>query len=188
MERLSKRVIIGLAVLNLSMGIAALFVDFHDFVEVPSYLWPWVPICSLYPFLLAVVYVWHFALRRFPNFLLLFTVFGSLGYGIAAPFFYAWYMVDQGGFQWYEFGNILWVWIYAAQGLWLSRYVHVGRWQLVLIFLYFLAKDFFDRFSITWSYVRYEALSDSLMNGIFLFLLVVHSGLTFFFWRYRRAP
>ena len=139
-----------LVALGFLMAGLALNIDLHDFLETPWYLWPWVPICALYPLLLALNYLYFLRKGEFSRFFLGFTVCGALGYGMIAPLFYILYMAEH-GFAWYELGNILWVWLYAAQAYFLLPYVR-GRlpvWQLGLIFGYFLTKDLLDRFSTT---------------------------------------
>lgn len=173
---LSRPVCWFLAVLGFAMTCGALVIDLHDFVETPVYLWAFVPVCSLYPFLLAINYLLFLIRGKFSQFLLQFTLFGIIGYGIMAPFFYAYYMYEN-GFAWYEFGNIFWVWLYASQALLLWKYVKkIPWWQFVIIPAYFFEKDFLDRFSVTWSYVRFGVVSVNLMNVIFALLLLVHAG------------
>jgi len=178
---LSKKQLWFLVFLGISMSLLALRIDLHDFVETPWYLWPWVPICSVYPLLLALNYLYFLRFGRFPQFLLNFTVFGIIGYGIIAPIFYIFYMMES-SFSWYEFGNIFWVWLYASQAflLWPQR-KQLPWWQIFLIGGYFFIKDLLDRFSVTWSYVRYGVLSENLMNIVFSLLLVIHLGLLLFF-------
>lgn len=180
----SRRLVWILAFIGLAMSAIALRIDLHDFTETPFYLWLFVPICSLYPFLLALNYVWFLRKKMFSPFLLVFTLFGAIGYGIIAPFFYAYYMV-QNGFSWYEFGNVFWVWLYASQAFLLWPYLRphlkeLPLWQLCLVAIYFFTKDFLDRFSVTWSYVRFGVVSIDLMNGIFALLLIVHAILLIF--------
>ena len=176
-------------VLDIVMSITALMVDLHDFIETPWYLWLWVPVCSIYPLLLALNYGYFLRRGRFPGFFLTFTVFGVIGYGVIAPVFYGLYMREN-GFAWYEFGNIFWVWLYAIQGvlLWpavreilMTKKLHVL--QLFGIFGYFLVKDLLDRFSVTWSYVRFGVLSVMLMDTMLLVLLGVHLVLLAMFLR-----
>src|SRR3989338_3304486 len=160
-----------LSFLGFAMALLALRIDLHDFVETPYYLWMFVPVCSLYPFLLTLCYLFFLKKGYFPQFLLHFTLFGIIGYGVIAPVFYAYYMFEQ-GFAWYEFGNIFWVWLYASQAFLLWPYVKkIPWWQFLLIVAYFLIKDFLDRFSVTWSYVRFEMLSEHLMNAVFIALV-----------------
>lgn len=181
-----------LLILDVAMSLTALAVDLHDFFETPWYLWLWVPVCSVYPFLLALnygIFLWR---GRFPAFLLGFTVFGVLGYGVIAPVFYLLYMRES-GFAWYELGNIFWVWLYACQGLLLWPYVrdiyargvglHARTVYLLIIASYFFTKDVLDRFSITWSYVRFGVLSEQMMNVTFVVLLLVHAFLLHLFFR-----
>lgn len=166
-----------LAFLGLVMTLGALTIDLHDFVETPVYLWIFVPICSLYPLLLALNYLIFLKKGNFFQPLLVFTLFGIMGYGIIAPVFYFGYMLEA-GFAWYEFGNIFWVWLYACQAFLLWSHVKkISLWQFLLIGGYFFLKDFLDRFSVTWSYVRLGVLSEGLMNVTFGLLLAVHLAL-----------
>ncbi len=168
-----------LVVLGFVMTFGALRIDLHDFVETPMYLWLFVPVCSLYPLLLALNYLLFLKRGYFSQFLLYFSLFGIIGYGIIAPFFYAYYMYEN-GFAWYEFGNIFWVWLYASQAFLLWKYVkRIHWWQFSFIVLYFFTKDFLDRFSVTWSYVRFGVLSLNMMNVMFALLIVVHAGVLF---------
>lgn len=174
----SRRFFWFLVILGFAMTFGALRIDLHDFVETPLYLWIFVPVCSLYPLLLALNYLLFLKRGYFSQFLLQFTLFGIIGYGIIAPFFYAYYMYEN-GFAWYEFGNIFWVWLYASQAFLLWKYVKkIPWWQFSFIILYFFTKDFLDRFSVTWSYVRFEVLSLNMMNVIFGLLLIVHVGIS----------
>lgn len=184
---LGRRSALMLAALGFAMAGIALGVDLHDFLETPWYLWPWVPICSLYPLLLAIQYLMYWRTGRFPAFLLCFTVFGIIGYGIIAPVFYAAYMVEN-GFAWYELGNIFWVWLYASQAFLLWPYLQevlkkLPLWQLFLVFIYFLIKDLLDRFSVTWSYVRYGTLSSLALDVVFVVLVSIHITLLAVFLR-----
>lgn len=174
MPHLSRRRLIFLALLGLIMFGLALRLDLHDFYETPAYLWLFVPICSLYPLLLSINYLFLLKKGAIPQFLLAFTLFGIIGYGVMAPVFYTMYMLES-GFSWYEFGNIFWVWLYASQAILLWPYIRrVPSWQFGLIGLYFLAKDLLDRFSVTWSYTRFGVLSETLMNRMFCVAIVVH--------------
>lgn len=181
----SRKRLLFFVILGLGMSLVAWFMDLHDFVETPWYLWVFVPVCSGYPLLLALNYLYFWRFRRFQPLLLHFTLYGIIGYGVIAPLFYAFYMVES-GFSWYEFGNIFWVWIYAAQAffLWPAR-IRLTCWQLFLIVAYFFTKDFLDRFSVTWSYVRFGVLSSLLMNTIFVLLLLIHSALFVIFLKKR---
>lgn len=183
----SRRFFWFLVVLGFAMTFGALRIDLHDFVETPVYLWIFVPVCSLYPLLLALNYLLFLKKGYFSQFLLHFSLFGIIGYGIIAPFFYTYYMYEN-GFAWYEFGNIFWVWLYASQAFLLWKYVkRISWWQFSFIVLYFFTKDFLDRFSVTWSYVRFGVLSLSMMNVMFGLLILVHVGVAWVFFRKLRS-
>lgn len=171
---LSRRTLVSLSLLGFVMSGLALRLDLHDFYETPVYLWLFVPICSMYPLLLFINYLFLLKRGTVPQFLLTFTLFGIIGYGVIAPFFYTMYMFEN-SFSWYEFGNIFWVWLYASQAVLLWPHIKkVPLWQFGLIGVYFLVKDLLDRFSVTWSYTRFGVLSETLMNRMVLVAIVVH--------------
>lgn len=180
-----------LAILGVVMSLVALNVDLHDFFETPWYLWIFVPICPLYPMLLALNYLFFLRKGEYPPMLLVFTFFGIVGYGVVAPVFYTLYMADN-GFSWYEFGNIFWVLLYSAQAgiLWphlKTALLQLRWWQFLAIPSYFFSKDLLDRFSVTWSYVRYGVLSELLMNRVLVVLFVVHFAIFTLFLALRKG-
>ncbi|HBB02410.1 MAG: hypothetical protein US89_C0013G0030 [Candidatus Peregrinibacteria bacterium GW2011_GWF2_38_29] len=163
-----------LIVLDLFMTGAALTIDYRDFVETPFYLWIFVPICSLYPLLLAVNYAIYLWRKKFVQWLLNFTAVGIISYSLMALVFYSLYMYNR-GFAWYEFGNIFWVLLYGSQIFVIWKYLLKIHWAgYASILIYFIAKDFLDRFSATYSYQRYGILSSFELNVFFVAVLVLH--------------
>lgn len=162
------------------MVAAAMTIDYRDFIETPVYLWIFVPICPLYPFLLAVNYILYLWRGKWLQWLLNFTAIGIISYSLMAFVFYPLYMYEN-GFGWYELGNIFWVLLYGSQicVIWPAvRRIHWSGYALILA--YFLAKDFLDRFSITYSYQRYSLLSDWLQNTLFIAILILHIAVLLF--------
>lgn len=163
-----------LVVLDLFMAISAMYVDWGDFFMVPWYLILFVPICPLYPLLLACNF-WHFRNKgNFSQPLLHFTLMGTLAYGIMAYIFYPTYLISK-GFAWYELGNMLWVTIYASQAfllLPLIKKISIG-WYVPFI-AYFLLKDFLDRFAGTFSYERLKVFSPATENFLFVSIVGLH--------------
>ncbi|MFA6550114.1 MAG: hypothetical protein WCT36_02045 [Candidatus Gracilibacteria bacterium] len=165
---------VALIVLDLFMTGAALTIDYRDFVETPFYLWIFVPICSLYPLLLTVNYAIYLWRGKFVQWLLNFIAIGIISYSLMALIFYSLYMYNR-GFAWYEFGNIFWVLLYGSQIFVIWKYLKHINWSCyVLILVYFIAKDFLDRFSVTYSYQRYGILSLFELNLFFVSVLVLH--------------
>ena len=166
------------------MTAAAMTIDYLDFVETPFYLWLFVPICSLYPFLLALNYLIYLRRRIFSQILLNFTAVGIVSYGIMAFIFYPLYMYEH-GFSWYEFGNIFWVLLYGSQIFVIWKHLRRISWTwYTLILTYFIAKDFLDRFSVTYSYQRYGLLSFDLQNILFAVVLILHVSVVFMIGRF----
>lgn len=171
--------LIALVILNLVMVFGAMTIDYKDFVETPFYLWIFVPICPLYPFLLAVNYIWYLLRRAWPQFLLNFAAVGIISYSAMAFIFYPLYMYEN-GFGWYEFGNIFWVLLYGSQIFLIWPHLRrISASSYVFIALYFFAKDFLDRFSVTYSYQRYGLLGDWLQNTLFIAILILHIAAIF---------
>lgn len=165
---------VALIVLDLFMTGAALTIDYRDFIETPFYLWIFVPICSLYPLLLVVNYIWFLWQKKWSQWLLNFTAVGIISYALMALVFYSLYMYNR-GFTWYEFGNIFWVLLYGSQIFVIWKYLKKIHWVgYASILAYFLAKDFLDRFSVTYSYQRYGILSSFELNVFFVAVLVLH--------------
>lgn len=165
---------ISLIVLNLAMVAAAMTIDYKDFIETPAYLWIFVPICPLYPLLLAVNYIWYLKRGVWLQWLLNFTAVGIISYGLMAFVFYPLYMYEN-GFGWYELGNIFWVLLYGSQIFLIWPHLkRTSAFYYVLIALYFFAKDFLDRFSVTYSYQRYGLIGDNAQNILFIAILILH--------------
>lgn len=187
MMTFSRRKLVFLALLGFAMSIGSMTIDWQDFAETPWFLWPFVPICPLYPFLLGVLYAWRARKGKWPVRLMLFTLLGITSYGVIAIVFYPLYMLEN-GFAWYELGNVFWVMIYSLQAVWLwkefgrdgghwrpGRLSKVSTCLIAAYAVYFFAKDILDRYSVTFSYVRYNILSDVLTNRMFITVLVVHT-------------
>lgn len=171
----NQKILTLLILFDLFMAFAALRVDWSDFSIVPWYLWLFVPICPLYPFLLAINYFIYKKRSSFSQPLLHFTAIGILAYGIMAYLFYPFYMVLKGEFLWYEFGNILWVTLYAAQMFLLLPFLRkINPWWYFLFAGYYFTKDFLDRFSITYSYQRADEFTDLQANWLFIIIVILH--------------
>lgn len=163
-----------LILLDLFMAISAIYVDFRDFFVVPWYLVLFVPICPLYPLLLAINFSMFLKKGKFSQGLLHFTMIGIMGYGIMAYIFYPAYLITK-GFTWYEFGNMFWVTLYAAQALLLLPVLKkINILWYAPMMGYFMLKDFLDRFGDTFSYHREAVFSSNIENFLFGAVLTLH--------------
>lgn len=119
--------------------------------------WPWLssvdwrlllfaPICSLYPLVLAIVFGLKYLDKKVPAWLTTFIFMAIVSYGIMAYIYYPFYM-SWDGVKFRLVGNIIWVTCYAIQSLILySDIKKLPIYQYALIFGYFAAKDYSDRF------------------------------------------
>lgn len=170
----SRGFLLFLVCLDLFMAISATYIDWGDFFEVPWYLILFVPICPIYPLLLAINFWKFWRTGEFSQPLLHFTLIGTIGYGIMAYIFYPTYLISE-GFGWYEFGNIFWVTLYALQTLLLLPHLEKISFALYApMLVYFLAKDFLDRFGDTFSYHRAQIFSEKIENFLFVSILFLH--------------
>ena len=183
----NKKFVYFLVLLGFGMTVAAWTIDYRDFFEVPWYLWLFIPICPLYPMLLAANYGIFLRRGSFNQPLLHFTGIGIIAYGVMAYIFYPYYM-SLNEFRWYEFGNILWVTLYAAQiFLLLPHMKKIAPWWYVIFAAYYVLKDFLDRFSVTFSYVRFGEFTDAQANLLFGAILFLHLGALFFVALHRKG-
>lgn len=163
-----------LIVVDTFMSLAAFRVDWWDFFTVPWYFVPFVPICPIYPLLLAINFFIYKKRGNFNQPFLHFTAIGIIGYGIMAFLFYPSYILIK-GFQWYEFGNLVWVTVYAVQIFLIWPFVKKIHANWYLLFGgYYLAKDFLDRFGETFSYQRAGEFSSTQANLFFGAIIFLH--------------
>ncbi|MEK7528458.1 MAG: hypothetical protein AAB592_01700 [Patescibacteria group bacterium] len=175
----NQRAVLFLAILDLSMGLIATYVDWPDFFAVPWYLVIFTPICPLYPLLLSANFFYFLKKQKFLQPLLYFTAIGIGSYGLMAFIFYPLYMASQ-GFGWYELGNIFWVTVYAAQFFIIfPQLKKIPTLYFIPIIAYFFAKDLLDRFGPTFSYIRTNSIPDPLADTLFTAIAILHIGMIF---------
>lgn len=173
---LSPRIVRLLIGLNLFLAIASNWYDFQEWSLLPWYLWPFLPICPLYPALLTVWWLFYYFKKRPHTAFTAFIWIGTVSYGLMAYIYYPIHM-SFNGFDWFEVGNILWVTIYASQSIVLFEHLRkTSLLSVTPVFLYFLTKDFTDRFLGTFSNVYRDAepFPVWLMNLFFGAVVVVH--------------
>lgn len=133
-----------LATGNLTIALIALLHDLPALRVVPFALWPVIAICPVYPLVLAAYWNPDEKERNKRTGLTAFAGLPAAVFGLLALVFYPLIMARY-GFDWANFGQIFWVWLYAAQGWYLvfqariqaQDVVLAGAWLfLVLITLY----------------------------------------------------
>lgn len=165
-----------LIILNLVLAIGSNVHDFGEWSLIPAYLWPFLPICPLYPVLLTIWWLYRKYEKTPPKTLTLFTWIGIISYGIMSFIYYPIHMAVQ-GFDWEEVGNMLWVSLYAVQGIALAKFLKPVRpFIFIPIAAYFFIKDITDRFFGTFPNF-YRDLTEYplwLKNLFFIIMIVIH--------------
>lgn len=104
---------------NLALSVIALTYDWPALQAIPTYLWPLVAICPLYPLLLALYWLYTAGGKESP-YLAAVAALPAATYGLLALVFYPLVML-KAGFTWNDTGQIVWVWLYAAQAFVILR-------------------------------------------------------------------
>lgn len=114
---LYRKFIILIIILDLLWAVMATVYDWNFFRIIPFYLWPFLIICPIYPFLLSIIWTQSLS-GRINNYLFTFAVMPSIIYLVAAIIYYPTWMIYN-GFDWLAFGSIFWVLLYGIQGAYL---------------------------------------------------------------------
>lgn len=105
--------------INLGLAVAALVYDIPAISHIPWYAVPFVVVCPIYPFLIALT----LASNRPHPLLQSFATIPASVYGGLALCFYPLHMALS-GLSWYGIGQMLWVLLYASQALFLLPRKH----------------------------------------------------------------
>lgn len=154
-----------LITLDVIWSLAALIYDWPIIITLPWYSWPFIVICPLYPLLLALSW-WLMS-----PYLVAVTALASIVWGLLALAFYPLTMLAD-GWSWNAIGQIVWVWVYAAQGWWMmvnlplpKRAVWLASgWMLLVLTIEYQTK--------TYGYLDVAALSSRAWFGVYLAGLV----------------
>jgi len=115
------RKLIGFLILfDLAWSISALIYDGGIITKIPFYFWPFLIICPIFPFILALAwYQIYYKIKPSPWFL----AFGGISsaiYFLAALIYYpAWMYIN--GFDILALGQIFWIAAYATQAFYLMK-------------------------------------------------------------------
>lgn len=168
-----RKLIPFLIALNLIWSAAAFTYDAPEIFRIPFYLWPFIVICPVYPFLLALV--WCFIKKEQLNSILLsFAAIPSAIYFLASLVYYpTWMMLN--GFDWLALGQIFWVTFYGIQGLYLIQKYTPAKSAIILACLFlvisFGVQYFVHHSNDKNSYIDYTNFSSVLLLGEYVFLV-----------------
>lgn len=170
------RILDLLIALDFFWVLAATIYDWQKLAATPWYLLPFMPICPIYPLLLAICFVLFKRHGRIPRPLAIFAFMGSVSYGLAAYIFYPLFM-SWIGFDWIAVGNMAWVTFYALQAPLLKDYLRLHIGWTILLASYFFTKDILDWHMAKFSYFVTSATPMYVKFYTFLSVLIIHSFL-----------
>lgn len=165
--------ILLLILLDLFWSISAWIYDLDKLTTIPLYLWLFVAVCPIYPLLLALLFLQLYLKKPLNQFLLAFAVIPSIVFGFLALLFYPIAMIYQ-GFSWNALGQILWVWVYAGQGVWLFTKFKIKKLPFILASLFVTFVLIFEFITGSFGYFDFSNIpSGILLIMIFLSLIVI---------------
>lgn len=173
---MNKRLIITLIVSDLVWSISAFIYDYSAIVRTPVYFWPFLIVCPLFPFLLALVWVRIYKNTTPNDFLLAFAAIPSAIYLIAALIYYPTWMI-QNSFDWLSFGQIFWVAFYGIQGIYLLlkfAFTKMALWLAGSFLLLSLTVQYQTR---TLGFQDFANFSDNLLLTEYTALEIIVLGL-----------
>ena len=146
---MNRKIILILIILDLFWATAALVFDWSAIGQIPFYFWPFIIICPVYPFLLALTWYQKIRGNHINSYLLAFATVPSIAYFIGALIYYPTLMVSN-GFNILTFGAIFWVALYGLQAMYLLiknsiptlPIIFVSMFLLISFIIQFLTKSF----------------------------------------------
>ncbi len=172
----NRRAVYWIIAIDLALGLSSTVVDWPWLIRVPPHLVMFAPICSLYPWLLAVwfsLYLWK---RKIPAWFTAFLFAGLFSYGIMAWIYFPLYM-SWNGINFHDVGSMFWVAGYALQAFIIaSELKKLPLYQFVLIMGYFFFKDYADRYLGTFLDVLLDSYPEHLKTIFFTSALALHGA------------
>lgn len=162
-----------LIILDFVWSVSAFWYDADKLLTLSPFLWLFVAVCPVFPFLLALVLLQLYRKKSPNQFLLAFAAVPSAVYGVLAVFYYPIAMYYQ-GFSWNGFGQIFWVLLYALQGFWLLRKFKIGKLPFalvsILLILQIVIVDFYYK---SFGYFDFAGISSNLLIGLVITTIVL---------------
>jgi hypothetical protein len=172
----NRRAVYWIIAIDLALGLSSTVVDWGWLIRVPPHLVMFAPICSLYPWLLAVwfsLYLWK---RKIPAWFTAFLFAGLFSYGIMAWIYFPLYM-SWNGINFHDVGSMFWVAGYALQAFIIaSELKKLPLHQFTLIMGYFFFKDYADRYLGTFLDVLLDSYPEQLKTIFFTSALALHAA------------
>lgn len=143
---MSKQKLKLLILLNLTWSVLGFFADFAWLREVPIYLVPLTSICSLYPPLLTIWYLFQYFERKTPNWFTFWVILGTASYGLMAQIYFP-LLMSWKGINFHDIGSMFWVAVYGTQSIILFK--HLKKLSFLQMFpglIYIFTADAFHFF------------------------------------------
>jgi hypothetical protein len=160
---------LGLAIIDLGWSLIAWIYDWASLQSIPLYWWPFIVICPLFPLLLGLG--WWGRWRGFWLKVLPWAALPSITYGFLAPFFYGAHSYYT-GFVWQDVGQVLWVWAYAFQALFLMRVFKVSLSNLVAAALFMLVALTSQYLTLSLHYLDLSSIPHDIVRGLYILGIV----------------
>lgn len=134
---LSQKNLYILIVFNLIWSVLGVYADWNWLSSIPFYLIPFTIICSFYPPLLLIIFLFQKNNKAAPQWILWLTSIGLITYGIFAQIYFPLLMTWK-GFNLHDFGSMFWVAAYGLQFFLIKNHLRpLPLLQLLLIIIYF---------------------------------------------------
>lgn len=166
-----KKLFVVLIVLDLVWAIAALVYDWSAIGKIPFYFWPFIIICPIYPFLLALTWYQKVKFNHINSYLLVFAAIPSMAYFIGALIYYPTIMVSN-GFNWLVFGGIFWVAFYGLQAFYLAIKEKIALTPLLCAILFVAISFVVQYLTKTFGYLDTTGLDNQVIAIIYSFTFV----------------
>lgn len=135
-----------LILLNLIWSILGFYADFAWLSEIPAWLIPITCICSLYPPLLTIWYLFRYYQKNIPNWFTFWIVLGTASYGLIAQIYFP-LLMSWKGINAHDIGSMVWVAVYGLQSILLFRYLQpLKPLELLPGLIYLFTADTFHYF------------------------------------------
>ncbi len=170
-----------LIMINAIWSILGIYADAAWLSRYPWYLMPLTAICSLYPVLLTIIYLFLFFQRHPPVWLARWAFIGCLSYGILAQIYFP-LLMSWRGFGWYEFGSMFWVAFYGLQVFLIAKFTFSNsKLTFLPAFIWLTVANLFHYFWPTFMdftlpgypvELKYTTTALAILFQIFAFVLV----------------
>jgi len=139
---MSKKKLKFLIILNLTWSILGIYADLAWLSMVPVSLIPLTAICSLYPPLLLIWYVFKYFNKPIPNWYTFWLILGTASYGLLAQFYFP-LLMSWKGINFHDLGSMFWVAAYGFQALIIFPHLKIPSIFIILPgIIYLLLADF----------------------------------------------